>query len=333
MRISVIDVGSNTVRLAVADAEGGAPLPVHTAKQRLRLSQLVGRDRELGPEAVERLAEAVSAAWAEAGRWGADEPFVFATAVVRDAPNRDEVLRTIREETRVPLQVLPGEVEAELIFLAARRWMGWRAGPLAVLDIGGGSLEVAFGRGRLPDFAVSLPLGANRLTREHLHGQDPPSEKAMKLMRRRIRHELRDVAARIQWEGPLTAAATSRTFCQLGRLCGALPGRHGPFVDRQLTRRDLRDVVEQLAALPVARRRELPGISAPRAAQSLAGALVGHTAMKLMGLESLTLCPWAIREGILLRRIEDPDSWRFEQHTHGMDGPVTGRQLRLAAPD
>lgn len=126
MRISVIDVGSNTVRLAVADADGGAPLPVHTAKQRLRLSQLVRDNRELGPNAVEGLAEAVAAVWAEAGRWGSHEPFALATAVVRDAPNRDEVLRTVRQETRVLLRVLPGEVKAELIFLAARRWMGWR---------------------------------------------------------------------------------------------------------------------------------------------------------------------------------------------------------------
>ncbi|MFD0555118.1 Ppx/GppA family phosphatase [Streptomyces rectiviolaceus] len=331
MRISVIDVGSNTVRLAVADAVGGAPLPVHTAKRRLRLSQLVGPSRELGPEAVERLADAVATARAEAGRWGSGEPYVFATAVVRDAPNRDEILRTVRAETGVPLQVLPGEVEAELIFLAARRWMGWRAGPLAVLDIGGGSLEVAFGRGRLPDFAVSLPLGANRLTREHLHDQDVPSEKALKAMRRRIRHELRDVAARIQWEAPLTAAATSRTFCQLGRLCGAAPGRHGPFADRRLRRRALGEAVEQLSALPAARRSELPGISAPRATQSLAGALVGHTAMKLMGLESLTLCPWAIREGLLLRRIEDPDAWQHELHADEDEGTQSGRQLWLAA--
>ncbi|RII14793.1 Guanosine-5'-triphosphate,3'-diphosphate pyrophosphatase [Streptomyces sp. YIM 130001] len=331
MRISVIDVGSNTVRLAVADARGGAPLPVHTSKQRLRLSQLVGPERRLGPQAVERLSESVASAWSEAARWGSEEPFAFATAVVRDAPNRDEILRTVREETQVPLHVLAGEVEAELTFLAARRWMGWRAGPLAVLDIGGGSLEVAFGRGRLPDFAVSLPLGANRLTREHMQAQDPPTRDTLKHVRRRIRHELRDVAARIQWEGPLTAVATSRTFSQLGRLCGAPAGRHGPFVDRQLSRRGLREAIDRLGALPAARRAELHGISAPRASQALAGALVGHTAMKLMGLDTLTLCPWAIREGILLRRIEDQDSWRPTPHLHHtLPVQLTGRQLQLA---
>ncbi|WP_327669213.1 MULTISPECIES: Ppx/GppA family phosphatase [unclassified Streptomyces] len=324
MRISVVDVGSNTVRLAIADARDGAPLPVHTAKRRLRLSELVDADRRLCPAAVERLVEAVRAAVAEAERWDSDEPFVFATAIVRDAPNRDEVLDAIEKGTGVRPRVLPGEVEAELTFLAARRWMGWRAGPLGVLDIGGGSLEVAFGRGRLPEFAISLPLGAGRLTREHLPADgSPPTEQQLKALRRHVRHQLRDVAARIRWEGPLTAAATSRTFTQLARLCGAPPGRHGPFVPRQLSRRALGFAVTELAALPADRRAELPGISAPRASQSLAGALVGHTAMKLMGISALTVCPWAIREGILLRHIEGDVGW----------GRSPAPTLRLATGD
>ncbi|MYS44486.1 Ppx/GppA family phosphatase, partial [Streptomyces sp. SID5998] len=130
-------------------------------------------------------------------------------------------------------------------FLAARRWAGWRSGPLALLDIGGGSLEVAFGRGRLPDFVASLPLGAGRLTHEFFAGEDPPSPERVKALRRRVRHQLRDVAARIRWEGPRTAVVTSRTFQQLGRLCGAAPGRYGPFVERRLRRGELRRAVDR----------------------------------------------------------------------------------------
>ncbi|MEV5438357.1 Ppx/GppA family phosphatase [Streptomyces sp. NPDC052682] len=310
MRISVVDVGSKTVRLVVADAEGGVPLPVHTAKWRLRLSEQVRPGGPLPDHAVAQLVDAVAEAGTTAARWGAPNPLAFATAVVRGAPNRDEVLRTVRARTGVELCTLPGEVEAELTFLAARRWMGWRSGPLALLDIGGGSLEVAFGRGRVPDFVASLPLGAHRLTHEFFDGGlEPPSPEQLRALRRRVRHQLRDVAARIRWEGPRTAVATSRTFQQLGRLCGAAPGRHGPFVERDLHRRDLREAIARLAALPAVDRARLPGISAPRAAQSLAGAVVGHTAMKLTGLKAVTICPWAIREGVLLRHIEDGPSW------------------------
>ncbi|MFF4255742.1 Ppx/GppA family phosphatase [Streptomyces sp. NPDC001663] len=322
MRISVLDVGSNTVRLVVADAEGGVPLPVHTAKWRLRLSEHVKPGSCIPEEDIERLVDAVAEASRTATRWGAAGPLAFATAVVRAAPNRLEVLRAVRTRTAVSLCTLPGEVEAELTFLGARRWMGWRSGPLALLDIGGGSLEVAFGRGRLPDFVASLPLGAARLTHEFLQGVDPPATDQVRALRRKVRHQLRDVAARIRWEGPRTAVVTSRTFQQLGRLCGAAAGRHGPFVERQLARCDVRAAIDRLSVLPAADRARLPGISAPRAEQSLAGAVVAHTAMKLIGLKTVTICPWAIREGVLLRHIEDGASWWAEVNRLNESHPV-----------
>lgn len=334
MRLSLVDVGSNTVRLVVADAQGGVPLPVHTAKWKLRLSEHVDAEGRLSEGAVGRLVEAVAAAANTAQRWGAAGPLAFATAVVRTAPNRLEVLRAVRTGTGVQICTLPGEVEAELTFLGARRWIGWQAGPFALFDIGGGSLEVAFGRGRLPDFVASLPLGANRLTREFLAaGEDPPSARSVKALRRHVRHQLRDVAGRIRWEGPRTVVATSRTFQQLGRLCGAAPGREGPFVPRYLSSRDLRGCIDTLAALPTAERAQLPGISAPRARQSLAGAVVAHTVMKLTGTKTAAISPWAIREGVLLRYIEDGAAWWSAIADRGEDAVTTGSvPLRIATP-
>ncbi|MFJ6659521.1 Ppx/GppA family phosphatase [Streptomyces sp. NPDC091377] len=309
MRLSVIDAGSHTVRLVVADAGDGVPLPVHTAKWKLRLSEQTGADGRIGEAATRQLVKAIRKAARTAERWGAPEPLAFATAVVRHAPDRTHVLRAVRAESGVRLCVLSGETEAELTFLAVRRWMGWKAGPIALFDIGGGSLEVAFGRGRTPDFAVSLPLGAVRLTRRFFGHDDPPSPDEILALRREVRHQLRDAGARIRWENPRTAVASSRTFQQLARLCGAAPGRHGPFAAREVRGKDLRRAIDRLAALPAARRSELPGISAPRAHQSLAGAVIGHTAMKVSGLDTLAVSPWALREGILLRHLEDGPGW------------------------
>jgi exopolyphosphatase/guanosine-5'-triphosphate,3'-diphosphate pyrophosphatase len=304
--MTLVDVGSNTVRLVIADVDGAVPLPVHTAKRRLRLSEDVEPDGRIPEERVADLGEALVAACREAERWGSWETFAFATAIVRDAPNREEVLSAVAERSGLALHVFSGESEAELTFLAARRWMGWQAGPMAMLDIGGGSLEVAFGRGGLPDFAASLPLGAGRLTREHFGTvDDPPSRVKIKEVRRAVRHRLRDVAARLQWESPRTAVATSRTFQQLARLCGAAPGRLGPFTPRLLQRSDLGEAVNQLRRLTAAQRARLPGISKPRSRQSLAGALVAHTTMKMMNIETVHICPWGLREGVLLRRIEE----------------------------
>src|SRR5690606_32174130 len=136
MRTSVMDVGSKTVRLVVADTADGVPLPVHTAKWRLRLCEQITPGRPLPEQGVDRLVEAVAAAGRTAAGGGAAGPLAFATAVVRGAPNRQEVLHEVRSRTAVALCTLPGEPEAELTFLGARRWMGWRSGPLALLDIG-----------------------------------------------------------------------------------------------------------------------------------------------------------------------------------------------------
>ena len=100
----------------------------------------------------------------------------FATSAVRDAMDGAEVIEAVRDQTGVDLVVLPGGDEAAMTFLAVRRWFGWSAGRLLCLDIGGGSLEIAAGRDETPDLAVSVPLGAGRLTREWLPG-DPPSRK------------------------------------------------------------------------------------------------------------------------------------------------------------
>ncbi|GLH99440.1 Ppx/GppA phosphatase family protein [Phytohabitans aurantiacus] len=326
MRIGVLDVGSNTAHLLIADGGVGVPLPLHAIKTRLRLAEHVDADGAVGPTAIDRLGDAVADAIAKARAWQVQELYAYATAVVRDAPNQEEILSAVWNRSGVRLGLLTGREEAELTFLAARRWMGWRSGPLLVLDIGGGSLEIAYGHDVAPQFAVSLPVGAGRLTRERLRG-DPPSQRQLKALRRHVRDQLTEAATRMHWEGTGTAAATSRTFHQLARLCGAPPKRLGPFVPRHLRREDLEKQLKRLARLPAARRAKLPGISAPRARQSLAGAVVAHTTMTAFGLGEVTICPWALREGILLRRLEHAAWW--EDHTTRLDVP----DVRPPAPD
>jgi exopolyphosphatase/guanosine-5'-triphosphate,3'-diphosphate pyrophosphatase len=278
-------------------------------KTKLRLAEHVGADGTLGAPAVGRLCTAVADTVTRLDEWQVSELFSYATAVVRDAPNREQVLSAVYERAGIRLGLLTGVEEAQLTFLAARRWMGWQAGPFLLFDIGGGSMEIAFGHDVVAEFAVSLPLGAGRLTRELLRG-DPPDRRAIKAARRAIRDQIGEVATRLRWERPRMALATSRTFHQLARLCGAAPMRDGPFVSRVLRRVDLKTQLERLAGLPARERSMLPGISAARARQALAGALIAHTAMSLLRVDSVAICPWALREGILLRRLESAAGWR-----------------------
>ncbi|MFC7308276.1 Ppx/GppA family phosphatase [Streptomyces monticola] len=305
MRLGVLDVGSNTVHLLVVDAHPGArPLPAHSHKAELRLAQLLDAGGAIGPEGVDRLVTTVRDALEAAEDKGCEDVVSFATSAVREAGNADEVLRKVREATGVDLQVLTGEEEARLTFLAARRWFGWSAGKLLVLDIGGGSLEIAYGIDEDPDAAVSLPLGAGRLTAAWLPG-DPADPSDVKALRRHVRAQIaRTVGEFSRFGAPDHVVATSKTFKQLARLAGAARSAEGLYVQRELKRKSLEDWVPQLAAMTEAERAELPGVSEGRAGQLLAGALVAEGAMDLFGVETLEICPWALREGVILKRLD-----------------------------
>ncbi|MFI0503088.1 Ppx/GppA family phosphatase [Streptomyces albogriseolus] len=305
MRLGVLDVGSNTVHLLVVDAHPGArPLPAHSHKTELRLAQLLDDDGSIGPHGIDRLVAVVHEALQAAEDKGVEELLPFATSAVRDASNADDVLGRVREETGVELQVLSGEEEAKLTFLAARRWFGWSSGKLLVIDIGGGSLEIAYGMDEEPDAAVSLPLGAGRLTAGWLPG-DPPEAEDVRALRRHVRTGIaRSVGDFSRFGAPDHVVATSKTFKQLARLAGAPGSAEGPYVQRELKRESLEAWVPRLAGMTAAERAELPGVSEARAGQLLAGAMVAEGAMDLFGVERLEICPWALREGVILRRLD-----------------------------
>ncbi len=305
MRLGVLDVGSNTVHLLVVDAHPGArPLPAHSHKADLRLAQLLDQAGAISPEGVDRLIATIKDALQAAEDKGCEDVLPFATSAVREAVNADQVLARVHEETGIDLQVLSGEDEAKLTFLAVRRWFGWSAGKLLVLDIGGGSLEIAYGIDEDPDAAVSLPLGAGRLTAGWLPG-DPPDPQDIRALRRHVRAQIaRTVGEFSRFGNPDHVVATSKTFKQLARLAGAARSAEGLYVQRELKRTSLEDWVPQLAAMTEDERSELPGVSEGRAGQLLAGAMVAEGAMDLFGVETLEICPWALREGIILRRLD-----------------------------
>ncbi|MEW2285347.1 Ppx/GppA phosphatase family protein [Streptomyces sp. NPDC047841] len=305
MRLGVLDVGSNTVHLLVVDAHPGAcPLPAHSHKVELRLAQLLDNSGAIGDEGIDRLIAVVRDALQAAEDKGVEDLLPFATSAVREATNADDVLARVADETGVRLQVLTGAEEARLTFLAVRRWFGWSAGKLLVLDIGGGSLEIAFGMDEEPDAAVSLPLGAGRLTVGWLPG-DPPAPEDVRALRRHVRTEIaRTVGEFSRFGAPDHVVATSKTFRQLARIAGAARSAEGLYVQRELKRESLEAWVPRLAGMTVEQRAELPGVSDGRAGQLLAGALVAEAAMDLFGVEQLEICPWALREGVILRRLD-----------------------------
>jgi exopolyphosphatase / guanosine-5'-triphosphate,3'-diphosphate pyrophosphatase len=304
MRLGVLDVGSNTVHLLVVDAHHGAhPWPAYAEKTALRLAERIGPDGRLGPDGAGALVETVAKARDAARAHETEDLLAFATSAVRDAANSAEVLRRVRDETGVDLRVLAGEAEAILTFLAVRRWFGWSAGRLLVLDIGGGSLEVAAGIDEEPDVALSLPIGAGRLTRDW-RGADPPPAAEVERLREYVDAQLDGAVELLRADGWERPVATSKTFRTLARLAGAAPSSAGPGVPRRLQLTGLRQVLGFIRRMSSTALAEMDGVSPARAHQLLAGALVAEATMRRLGVESVDICPWALREGVILRRLD-----------------------------
>jgi exopolyphosphatase/guanosine-5'-triphosphate,3'-diphosphate pyrophosphatase len=305
MRLGVLDVGSNTVHLLVVDAyQGAEPTPQHSDKSELRLAEHTDKGGNLNDKGADALVKAVADARKQATALKCDDMLAFATSAVRDAKNSDKVLRRVLKETGVDLLVLSGEDEARLTFLAVRRWLGWSAGNLISLDIGGGSLELAAGGDEDPEVALSLPLGAARLTREHFR-RDPPSKESVARLGEYVAESLAAPARKLLAVGsPDRVVATSKTFRTLARLAGAAPSSEGPRVQRLLNRNGLRQVTAFISRMESSDLAELDGVSTARAHQTLAGAVVAAAAMDALDVDTLELCPWALREGVILRRLD-----------------------------
>jgi exopolyphosphatase / guanosine-5'-triphosphate,3'-diphosphate pyrophosphatase len=304
MRLAVLDVGSNTVHLLVVDAHRGAPpLPAFSHKETMRLAEFLdgGALRQRG---VDTLVSFVREAMTVAEDKGCESVLAFATSAVREASNCDAVIDRVNRELDVDLSVLSGDDEARLTFLAVRRWFGWSSGHLTVFDIGGGSLEIATGPDESPSVVLSRPLGAGRLTRDWLPG-DVPAADDLRALRRHVRASIAQDAGVVLRTGRSDhAVATSKTFRSLARVCGAAPSGEGPYVRRLLPRDELSSWLPKLAEMTTSERARLPGVSAARAHQLVAGALVADAVMDLFELPSLEVCPWALREGVILEHLD-----------------------------
>ena len=301
MRLGVLDVGSNTVHLQVVDAHPGArPSPATNQKVELRLHEYLNKEGEITAEGVALLEESIADAISHAKDFQTEEILAFATSAIRDAKNGKEILEQINKKFEIDLQVLSGDDEAQMTFLAVRRWLGWSSGRLLVLDIGGGSLEIAVGDDERAEATISLPLGASRLTREYLDS-DPHTSKEIKALETYVFEAIKvslpeDISKHIADH----FVATSKTFRTLARL-----GEHW-FEDnpKYLKINSLTKMIPKLQDMSNKQRAELPGVSQSRARQIVAGAIVARTVMEKLHINELEICPWALREGIVLRWLD-----------------------------
>jgi len=310
MIIAALDIGSNSIHLVVVETDHEKPFRVLArGKEVVRLGRSTARDRKLSNAAIDRAVACIRKFRLRAQTYNAQEIIAVATSAVREAANRDEFLRRVTEEAGVHVELLSGIEEARLIALAVAVKCRQRSKQrLLVIDIGGGSTELAVTQNGEPTALVSLKLGAVRLT-EQFVTSDPVSEKHL----RRLRSELREVishrAPEIQAVGFDVCYGTSGT---INALSGVMmrrrieQGRGHPNrrqAETPLTFEEVRALNQELTALSLDERVRVPGLNRARAEIIVAGGQLIEAIMETAGVAELTACDWALREGVIIAQL------------------------------
>ncbi len=311
-RIAAIDIGSNSIRQAIADVTpDGRIRMVDALKATPRLGTGAFAGGMLRDEAIAQAIEALARMTALARRYRVARVEAVATSAVREATNREAFLAEVRRATGLRVRVLTGEEEARFSFRSAMAHFALGAGRAIVLDIGGGSLEVALSSDGIVEHLASVPLGALRLTEEFLDGRD--TWRALARLRRHVRETLRPHVPRRHWRGARLIASggtfTNLAGIHLARQHAGSDGRvHGTVIPRA----DVERVLEELAASSPAERRATPGLNPARADIIVAGIAVVAEVMAQLEIRDLEVSAYGIREGILLdaarvpSRVTDP---------------------------
>lgn len=321
MICAALDIGSNSIHLAVVETDHEKPFRVLARdKEVVRLGRSVARDGRLSNTAIDRAVDCIRRFRLRAENYGARELIAVATSAVREAVNRQTFLTRTSDEAGVHLELLSGIEEARLIALAASvRYQQNNQGKecsqrrLLVIDIGGGSTELAVTQDSEPAVLTSLKLGAVRLTQQFVTS-DPVSDKQLRRLRAELREILAPRAPEIQAAGFDECYGTSGTINALGSILirrhlaeakshhRPQPHRHLP-VEPSLTFADMQALNEELSVMSLDERLKIPGLNRSRAEIIVAGGQLLEAIMETVGVPELTLCDWALREGVIISHL------------------------------
>lgn len=301
MRSSVLDLGSNSFHVLVADVhEAGYVDPVLREREMLHLGRVVADHGHIPPEHVERVLAQVEHLSELARRAGAANRLAVATSALRDATNGPEVVARIAEVAGHPVRVLPGHEEARLSYLGVRAATGVAPGGLGVLDLGGGSLELAVGTRRTPDLVTSSNLGVSRLSA--LVAEDPISHDDRARLRAAIAEELELSGGAFDTHLPPRVVAVGGTVRAMARVVARNDQTWTPMTLNRfpLTLDRLRDLRDDLCHLDLDGRADVKGMKTRRADHLHIATIILVEVLQHLGVDRLEVCDWGLREGVLL---------------------------------
>ena len=309
-RIAVLDLGSSSFHLLVADAEpGGALHRVGRERVMLRLGTTLVEGGRIPASARARAVETVEQMREDAEQAGAQIVLPVATAALREAANGREVIDALGKALGTPVRLVTGNEEARLIFRALRQRLDLGDAPVLGLDLGGGSLELAIGNRAGVDWETTLPLGTVRLHHE-LAPADPMKPGESDAIRERVAAELEPVIAEVRQRAPQRCVAIGGTVRGLFRLLRTRePGAAARIpIEGEVEARELEHLAQELCALSSRQRLALPGISARRVDLLPTGAVIVASLAEQLGAERISVCDWGLREGVILEALQGPDA-------------------------
>lgn len=290
-RLAAIDIGSNSIKIAVAEACGSDSLNIILQeRERVRMGDTL-REKFLTPEVIRKSARVVKKFRALAENHEAGTIIAVATASAREAANSEDFVGEIERQTGVSVRVLAPLEEARLIGLAARYYFRARQGTLLNIDIGGGSSELSLMETFEPEKLFSMPLGALALTGKFISA-NPPAEKEIENLRAEIRLKLEKPAENLRADAWQTATGTSGTIL---KFAGLLNAENGEIHFSKLT-----ELNTKLAKMTIKERAALPNISEKRAETLVAGGLILEGVMQALKIEKIHPCNYALREGAII---------------------------------
>ncbi len=302
---AAVDIGSNSVRLKIARLQAGRLRSLHEDREVTRLGEGVFRSGFLTPESMANTVKVLRRFHRAAQQIVTDTVRVVATSALRDARNSQAFLEWVRSATGWQVEIISGVEEARLIHLGLVTSPRVDRTPTLMIDLGGGSCELTVSHGGHIRDAVSLPLGAVRLSNEFL-SHDPPRKGELKQLRGFIAREINRIATRIGAARVKNVIATSGTAAALAAVASHL--RRGDRRERALvTRNEMARIAKKLARLPVAERRKIEGIGPRRAEIVVAGATVYHELVERLHLKGFRYSPLGLRDGTLAQMAADYD--------------------------
>jgi exopolyphosphatase/guanosine-5'-triphosphate,3'-diphosphate pyrophosphatase len=299
VRVAVVDLGTNSTRLLVAERDGAQLHPLVRRSTVTRLGEGVDASGRLAPAAIERVLEALAGYRRDIDSLGAERVSAVATSAVRDSENGPELLGQLAERFGIEARTISGEEEARLTFLGATSGRSADEGELVVVDIGGGSTELVTGRpGSAPSFHASTALGSVRHSERHLE-HDPPAEVELEALGRDARAIIdAGVPAEVR-SAASSGIAVAGTPTQLASIELAASGG-GDTDGHRLCLDSVRALLARLAVLPLAERRAVEGLDPDRAPAIVAGAAILAQAMEAFGLDSIEVSEADILHGAAL---------------------------------